>query len=58
MEEDKECNTCEAYDPVEGRCAIKDVYVHGYDGTDCEEWRDWEVKAIFGKGRRMRHYDD
>ena len=33
MEEDKSCNTCASYDPVEGRCGLKDIYVHGYDKT-------------------------
>ena len=57
MDEDRECNTCASYDPVEGRCGLKDIYVHGYDGQDCPDWSDWETRAIFGKGRRVKAYD-
>ena len=55
MEEERECNTCASYDPVEGRCGLKDIYVHGYDGEDCHDWQDWETRAIFGKGRRVNN---
>ena len=55
MDEERECNSCEWYDPGEGRCSKQDRYVHGHDGQDCPDWSDWETRAIFGKGRRVKH---
>ena len=41
-ENNRECNTCHWYEPEEGTCIKKGEYRHGYDGTDCPDWVDWE----------------
>lgn len=38
----QECNTCRYYEPEEGFCMKLGGQRHGYDGSDCDEWRDWE----------------
>ena len=44
MDEERECNTCEYYDPMEGVCVKTQEYRHGYEGTGCPDWKDWEDK--------------
>ena len=44
--DEKECNSCRFYDPMDGYCVQREIYCHGYDGDDCEEWqkeRDTEI---------------
>ena len=52
--DEHDCSSCANYDPGEGRCGLKYVYVRSHDGQDCPEWQDWETRAIFGKGRRVK----
>lgn len=41
-EQERVCNTCGNYDPVEGVCKRTGESHYGYDGEDCEKWKDWE----------------
>lgn len=33
------CAMCRWYEMREGYCHEKELYRHGYDGTDCERWK-------------------
>ena len=41
-EQERNCNSCHWYDPESGSCIKKGEFKKSYDGTDCEDWVDWE----------------
>jgi len=49
--EDRCCNTCGHYDPMEGVCGRDGANRRGYDGEDCSMWDDWEKPKYWGKGK-------
>ena len=39
--EDRDCNTCEHFDPMTGMCSVYRTEVDPCNDP-CEHWRDWD----------------
>lgn len=39
--DDRDCNTCEHFDPLTGICNVKKCEVDPCDDP-CEKWKDWD----------------
>ena len=39
--DDRDCNTCEYFDPLTGICNVKKREVDPCD-EPCEKWKDWD----------------